>query len=312
MSEGWNTIDSDAGVFTELVEKLQVPNVELDDIFSIDSDSLLQFAPLHGVIFLFKYGNIDRQYASDGNKPLAGTYDKDYQEKGIFFAKQTIQNACATQAVLNLLMNSNIDLGPELSNFKSFVTGFDSEMAGDTISNSTLIRSVHNSFSAPPMIENDKRPPRHHYYDHDDGLFHFIGYQNINGTLYELDGLKSYPIEHGPCTADTFPQAVSEVIMRRVAMYSGELRFSLLAITHNRLEYFKQIGDAEAMSQELVKREQWARENKLRRQNYTGLIGALVSSLSSHCSESEWTQILKHAEQKGALRMVQAYKSIRR
>lgn len=290
MSDGWNTIDSDAGVFTELVEKLQVPDIQFDDIFSIDASSLRQFSPLYGVVFLFKYGKIDRQYASDGNKPLKGSYDPKYQEKGIFFARQTVQNACATQAVVNVLMNSPADLGPELSNFKNFVSGFDSEMSGDTISNSDLIRTVHNSFSTPSMIVSDKLlwPPGD---DRDDGLFHFVGYLNIGGTLYELDGLKTYPIMHGPCTDDTFPEEVSKVIMSRVAMYHGELRFSLLAITHNQLEHSRQIGDDESVSRELTKRDQWARDNRLRRHDYTGLIGALLSSFGD-----EWDNILSDAE----------------
>lgn len=303
---GWNTIDSDAGVFTELVERLQVPGIELDDVFSIDSESLLQFSPLYGLIFLFKYGSIDRQYASDDNKPLSGSYDSDYQQKGIFFANQTIQNACATQAVLNVLMNSSVDLGPELSNFKSFVAGFDSELAGDAISNSSLIRTVHNSFSTPSMITSDnKKPPAD---EENDGLFHFIGYVNIGGTLYELDGLKRYPIGHGSCTDETFPQAVSEVIMKRVAMYGQELRFSLLAITHNRLEHFQKIGDDQSASQELMKREQWEHENNLRRHDYTGLIGALVSSVGTKSNDKEWNEMLEKAGEKTQARMLEAYK----
>ena len=99
---GWNTIDSDAGVFTELVEKLGIQDVQFDDLYSIDSDSLNSMSPLYGVVFLFKYGNVDRSYAKDGNKPLDGEYDTEYQSKGIFFANQIIQNACATQAVLNM------------------------------------------------------------------------------------------------------------------------------------------------------------------------------------------------------------------
>jgi ubiquitin carboxyl-terminal hydrolase L5 len=43
----------------------------------------------------------------------------------VFFAKQIINNACATQAILSILMNnSDIELGDDLANFKSFTADF--------------------------------------------------------------------------------------------------------------------------------------------------------------------------------------------
>lgn len=295
---GWNTIDSDAGVFTELVERLGVKDVQIDELYSIDSASLQALAPVHAVIFLFKYGRVDRDYAAR-DAPLDGAYDPDYAEKGIFFAKQTIQNACATQAVLNSLMNtSDVVLGDELGNLRQFVAGFDAEMCGDTLSNSELIRAVHNSFSAPKFIENDSVPPPD-YDDKNDGLFHFITYLNIHNTIYELDGLKRYPIKHDPLgSPEEFYTKLPEVLQRRIAKYAGEIRFSLLAVTNSKLAYYQEIGDEHGIQQELAKRDTWKRENELRRHDFPKLTIELLRNISRSMSDEEWEKLLLQAKTK--------------
>ncbi|KAI3403552.2 hypothetical protein KGF56_003597 [Candida oxycetoniae] len=298
MSEsGWNTIDSDAGLFTELVEKLGVENIEINDLYSIDSDTLQALKPVYGIIFLFKYGKLDREYAKM-NKPITGEYDSGNE---IFFANQTIQDACATQAVLNILFNQNeIELGKELNDFKSFVTGFDSEMIGETISNSELIRSIHNSFSTPNLLAIDNKPPPKNQDDKNDGLFHFVGYIYKNNCIYELDGLKQYPIRHCSCSdQDEFIAKIPQVIQQRISKYdSSELRFSLLAITDNKLEKARLDNNEIEVSQQLNKRELWRRENELRRTDYTGLIVELLKNISKEKTDSEWEEMLQRGRSK--------------
>ncbi|CAH2355160.1 putative ubiquitin carboxyl-terminal hydrolase 2 [[Candida] railenensis] len=309
---GWNTIHSDAGVFTELVEKLDISDIQFDDLYSIDKESLLESSPIYGVVFLFKYSKIDREYSGNGNRPLTGEYDVDYQEHGIFFANQTIQNACATQAVLNVLLNKSdqVDLGEELGNFKSFVTGFDSELCGETISNSDLIRKVHNSFSAPSsIIDEDKQKPPRGYDDKNDGLFHFIGYLQTNGFIYELDGLKRYPIKHVPCSSDQeFCEKLPGVIRERIAKYGEEeLRFSLLSITNNKLKQYEESGEYDRFNSELMKRETWKRENELRKFDYTTLMIQLLKNVGKELNDEEWAKLIENGKKTGQEKLLASY-----
>lgn len=297
MSSGWNTIVSEPGVFTKLVSNLGVENVQIDELYSIDSHSLREVAPIYAVIFLFKYSNVDREYANR-NQPLDGEYDANFRENGVFFAQQTIQNACATLAVLNALFNSSeeINLGEELQNLRLFTLDFDPEMCGETLSNSEVIRTVHNSFSAPRFIDtgDQPKPPRD---DKDDGLYHFVAYMNIHNTIYELDGLKQYPIKHETLSSpDEFYDKLPAVLQRRISKYEGEIRYSLLAITSDKLQQYLLLGDEAGVQQETYKRQQWDYEINLRKHEYSRLTATLVKNIFGKMSDEEWAQAVRKAK----------------
>lgn len=86
-------------------------------------------SPVYGVIFLFRYPTGEKK-RSDG-RPESGSYDPEAGEK-FFFARQTIQNACGTQALLSVLLNQDddLDIGPQLKDFKSFAEGLPFEVSG--------------------------------------------------------------------------------------------------------------------------------------------------------------------------------------
>jgi len=73
---------------------------------------------------------------------------------------KVINNACATQAILSVLLNvthPDVDLGTTLGSFKEFVSSFDSTMKGLALSNSEEIRFVEvqqSSLFIKQPIEN--------------------------------------------------------------------------------------------------------------------------------------------------------------
>ncbi|PSR97167.1 ubiquitin carboxyl-terminal hydrolase [Coniella lustricola] len=254
----------------------------------MDPDALAQLHPVYGVIFLFKYPT-DVPYTS-ADKPLEGSFDHE-AAVNLWFANQTIQNACGTQALLSVLMNKHnkdgpegpeagyIDVGDALRDFREFTESLPSEFRGEALSNSELIRDVHNSFAkSSPFADETQRTSG----DSED-VYHFVAYTPIGGTLYEMDGLQPAPISHGACSQEQFPAKVMDVLQRRINRYDAtEIRFNLLAMVRDMRIRAKDFGDAEMLEREEKKRRDWQFENALRRHNFVGFAGEVLKGVVSH------------------------------
>ncbi|PYH92527.1 ubiquitinyl hydrolase [Aspergillus ellipticus CBS 707.79] len=288
---GWSTIESDEGVFTSLIENLGVKDVQFEELISLDADTIRSLSPVYGVIFLFKWIRETTQPTTptaNTSQPQSGTYDTN-PPPTLFFANQTIQNACGTQAILSVILNNDstspspsaypITIGSELHSFKDFTAGFPPDLRGEALSNSEAIRSAHNAFArASPFVDETVRQNQ----DEEGGdVYHFIAYTPVNGTLYELDGLQPHPISHGACAGEEFPEKVIEVLRQRIARYpEGETRFNLMAVVRDPRVTAREIGDVEALEREERKRRAWAWENTLRRSNFVGFIGEVVKGVA--------------------------------
>lgn len=130
---------------------------------------------------------------------------------------QTTNNACATVALLNIIMNSeNLDLGDELQSFKESTTDLSTALRGHSISSNSFIRKIHNSFTrrmdhlnADLCLENDvsdskktksTKANRRSQKSKKAALeygYHFVAYVPSGGYVWELDGLKSNPVTLG-------------------------------------------------------------------------------------------------------------------
>ena len=50
-------------------------------------------------------------------------------------------------------------------------------------------------------------------------VYHFVGYVPFKGRLYELDGLKKGPIDHGSCDQSDWLNTVRPILEKRIQRY---------------------------------------------------------------------------------------------
>lgn len=292
-----------------------VSNVMVEEIYDLTAENFQNMHPIYGLIFLFKW-----QQADDSKADIV----RDSRLKRLFFAKQMINNACATQAILSILLNApvkkseadeiGIELGETLQNFKEFSKDFDPAMKGLALNNCDVIRLVHNTFARQQMFEFDAKQA-----EKDDEVFHFISYVPFEGRLYELDGLREGPVDLGtiPDGSD-WTQTARPIIEKRIQQYSAdEIQFNLMAVVADKMPiYKKKLADLEQqlnsgmvtdtlelqinemrqmISEQENKMQAYKIENIRRKHNHLPIIMEILKKLSS---ESKLMPLVAQAKKK--------------
>ena len=203
LADGWLELESDPGLFTLLLEDMGVPDIQVEEIYDLQAEKLIagdnKCQEVLGFIFLFKW--IEERRSRRKNIDEDHLYVKDPEEvNSIFFAQQMVPNSCATHALVSILLNCpDQNLGPALTQLKDHVEGTDSETKGLAIGNCPQLAAAHNAHAVPRARrrqekQNNAIPSVVTGSRYTGEAFHFVSYVPINGRLFELDGLKPYPI----------------------------------------------------------------------------------------------------------------------
>lgn len=110
--------------------------LEVSELYALDSALLASLQPIYALIFLFKYVETSNSQVADDASTGTPKEDTDF-----YFAHQVINNACATLALLNAVMNiSGVKLGNNLDTLKEFSLALDPSSRGWALGESEQIR----------------------------------------------------------------------------------------------------------------------------------------------------------------------------
>ncbi|XP_018574403.1 ubiquitin carboxyl-terminal hydrolase calypso [Anoplophora glabripennis] len=234
LTEGWLELESDPGLFSLLLEDFGVKGVQVEEIYDLNKplDS-----PVYGFIFLFRWVEERRSRRKVVEQNETFVKDEDIVNN-IFFAQQMVPNSCATHALISILLNCpTIHLGETLTRLKAHTQGMSPDNKGWAIGNTPELACAHNSHAMPQAKRRLEKGSGVSTGRFTGEAFHFVSFVPIGGRLFELDGLKPYPIDHGPCNDMEWTDKFRSVITDRLGITAdeyNEIRFNLMAVVPDR------------------------------------------------------------------------------
>ncbi|KAH9929151.1 ubiquitin carboxyl-terminal hydrolase [Fomitopsis serialis] len=290
-------IESDPGVFTTLLHKLGVRGLEVTEIYDIEPWATDHLNP-HGLIFCYMCSNTEETNTGE---------IEDEDAERVWFANQLSDDACASHALLNVLLNCpHVDLGEELRELQVATAEMSPVMRGLGVSGSRFIRDAHNSLASRkgPPAKKRKTTASPSKADNDDHLqeqYHFIGYVPAHGKVWELDGLQHTAIEVGELDSEPgsgpstkgWMNVVRPALRMKMHVYmaseSDHVRYNLLAIVDE-----KYLCASDEL--EMRKRERQALERRLQEAYPEGWADKVSDVLLASAAEAFTTSLRPSTE----------------
>ena len=228
-------MESDPGVFSELLRAFGARGVEAKELWSLDDSAFEPLGTIHGLLFLFKMIKAPA-VASGKSTSVIPVVD----EPEPWFARQVISNACGTLALLHVVLNARgVDVGPTLTNLREFTSGLgDPGIVGAALDSEDSIRTAHNSFARPEPFVVGERAARD-----DDDVYHFVAYIPGERVVWQLDGLQPRPVAIATIVpGQKWTTAAAAAIASRIDAANGSIQFNLIAVCEDRLDALQSSG----------------------------------------------------------------------
>ena len=169
-------------------------NIVFSQVYSLEPEELEHIPkPVVSIFFVFPIGEpegaIEKRHKDDVDP---STYLNN-PEKIPFFAHQVIGNLCGTMAMIHSIANSipavSIKKGSWIDKFITATKDKTPAERGVYIAESNDLLELHNknALKSDVPVLDEKCDT------------HFTCFIINDGVLWELDGRKPYPINHGPC-----------------------------------------------------------------------------------------------------------------
>lgn len=222
----WLPLESSPDIMNDYVQKIGFNSIALSfqDLLGLESWAIDMLGkPV--LAFLLTY-NVTPAQSEHKTKEEEMIKTKGQSlSPSLFYMKQKAGNACGTIALLHALapvyLTKKDLFVPEsvLSKLYDESKGKSAEEIADSFCKNEKLKISHTS-----AVEAGSTEVR------EDCDNHFICVAYHDGAVYELDGCKLFPIKHGECTEEGFPEEGLKVLRSYVERDPGNAAFNIIAL----------------------------------------------------------------------------------
>ncbi|XP_070168988.1 ubiquitin carboxyl-terminal hydrolase isozyme L3 [Polyergus mexicanus] len=223
----WVPLESNSEVMTKFLHKLGVPKKwSIVDVYSFDSDLLAIIPrPVLAVVLLYPMSAKTEKTKEEKEEEEEVKDSKSDVPDSIYHMKQCISNACGTIALLHSVANNLDTIQLEDGFLKTFLDqtkGLSYTERGERLENAQDIIDTHMESAQEGQTEAPAEDMEVYH--------HFVAFIHKDGSLYELDGRKTAPINHGPTTPETLLNDAARICKEYMERDPTEVRFTAVAL----------------------------------------------------------------------------------
>ena len=213
----WLPLESNPAMLNEFAYRVGMNRkFAFNDVWGLD-DGLTAMIPrpCYALTLLFKPSDKIRDFKSSQQKDIEdGKVENSVPQDKLFYMKQYVGNACGTIATLHSIANAGPirDTLAEDSPIRKFFgecEGKNQEQRGHVLEEADYLSEASDTSATNTEIGQTSAPGRGEHVS-----AHFIAFVPCDGSVFELDGGKAFPINHGPI-GDDFIRTAAKIIQTK-------------------------------------------------------------------------------------------------
>ncbi|CAG8835087.1 32882_t:CDS:2 [Gigaspora margarita] len=219
----WIPLESNPEVMNKYVHKLGLSSQwAYTDVFGLEEELLLMIPkPIKAFLLLFPTSEAHENYTKIQVESI--------KEKGqeispnVVFYKQTISNACGTIGLVHSLANNRDSISFEDGPLKRLLDktkALTPEERAKCLEEDDDLAEAHQTSA---RMGQTRAPGEDERVD-----LHFTCLVEKDGSIYELDGTKPFPINHGSC--DDFVKGSVDIVKKFMERDPNNLQFTVVAL----------------------------------------------------------------------------------